>query len=280
MSTISSEEKRIFSFWEPKGNIPGYIRLCMKTWEKFLPDYKVALCDYETLKKYLSAEELSAVECRLLSLPQQSDALRCALLYKYGGMWMDTDTIITPAFSNDYFCRGECSSIGNKETGFLNGAYFYVSKGGTPFVSEWYTHLLQHMSEYRKFIKWRPFFHIFSRPRWRIVRQWDFFLNSIIDRLAEKYQEPEFVFLERKEIRTLPELLYCPGSPMDDHPSYIRFWFSEENTQEKWDELERNKGIIMLHNSWTPEKYKQMSEEEFLSENVFLSVYLKSLLGL
>jgi hypothetical protein len=33
--------KRIFTFGEPKENLPAYLKLCMKTWEKFLPDYEI-----------------------------------------------------------------------------------------------------------------------------------------------------------------------------------------------------------------------------------------------
>lgn len=31
--------RKVFTFWEPKENVPGYIRLCMKTWAKCLDGY-------------------------------------------------------------------------------------------------------------------------------------------------------------------------------------------------------------------------------------------------
>ena len=38
------------------------------------------------------------------------------------------------------------------------------------------------------------------------------------------------------------------------------------------------KGIIMLHNSFTPEKYKNMTEKQFLKENILLSQYFGKIL--
>ena len=42
--------------------------------------------------------------------------------------------------------------------------------------------------------------------------------------------------------------------------------------------MENTKGIIMLHNSWTPDIYKKMSEEEFLKTDNTLSNLFKELL--
>ena len=36
----------------------------------------------------------------------------------------------------------------------------------------------------------------------------------------------------------------------------------------------------MLHNSWTPRKYKKMTEKEFLNQNIMLARLIKRLLNL
>lgn len=269
---------KIFAFWEPQHSIPGYISLCIKTWEKYLPDFTIELFDYKSLGTLLTNEEKALYTCKKLTLPKQSDAYRCALLLKYGGIWMDADTIITPAFQTDYYCKGECCCIGNTRTSFINGAYFYASHAETSFVHDWQVELIEHLQLYRKFLIWKPVIKLFNRARWKVVNGWDWCLNSIIDPLSKKYKEPELVIRDRSECRALPELIYSPDSSMDDRESYIRFWFSEGETPEKWLELEKNKGLIMLHNSWTPEEYKKMSEEEFLSSSCFLAVFLRKLL--
>ena len=91
---ISKSNKTIFTFWEPHEKIPGYILLCIKTWKKYLPDYQIHILDYETSKIYLGETLFSQITCRNMSLPLQADAIRVALLKKYGGFWLDADTII------------------------------------------------------------------------------------------------------------------------------------------------------------------------------------------
>lgn len=56
--------KKIFTFWEPKENLSGYVHLCMKTWSKFLPDYEIVVCDYKNLKDYLPQKVISQVVCK------------------------------------------------------------------------------------------------------------------------------------------------------------------------------------------------------------------------
>lgn len=47
-------KNKIFTFWEPSKHIPSYIKLCMQTWTKFLPDYEIVVLDYSNLDEYLS----------------------------------------------------------------------------------------------------------------------------------------------------------------------------------------------------------------------------------
>ena len=80
--------------------MPGYLNLCIKTWKKFLPDYHIKLLDYKSAKIYLGEGIFSNIFCEDMTLPIQVDAIRVALLKKYGGIWMDADTII---LSKDIF---------------------------------------------------------------------------------------------------------------------------------------------------------------------------------
>ena len=37
----------IFTFWEPHNSLPGIIKLCIRTWKKFLPkDYIIIILDW------------------------------------------------------------------------------------------------------------------------------------------------------------------------------------------------------------------------------------------
>ena len=87
-------KKLIFTFWEPHEKIPGYLILCIKTWKKFLPDYEIKILDYKRVIDYLGETLFSKIVCKDLTLPIQVDAIRVALLKKFGGIWMDADTIV------------------------------------------------------------------------------------------------------------------------------------------------------------------------------------------
>jgi hypothetical protein len=47
---------RIFTFWEPRGSMPGYLRLCMRTWGKFLPEHEIVLLDYSNLEQWIGKD--------------------------------------------------------------------------------------------------------------------------------------------------------------------------------------------------------------------------------
>ena len=72
----------IFTFWEPKEKIPGYLSLCIMTWQKFLPGYKIVILDYKKVKSFLGIKFFSNIICNNMSLMVQTDAIRVAILHK------------------------------------------------------------------------------------------------------------------------------------------------------------------------------------------------------
>ena len=108
--------KKIFSFWEPKEKIPGYICLCIKTWKKYLPNYKINILDYRGVKEFIGYKLFNNIISKKMALPIQADAVRVALLKKYGGIWMDADTIITNGEFLKNFEKYDLVMIGKNNT--------------------------------------------------------------------------------------------------------------------------------------------------------------------
>ncbi|MFI3242244.1 MAG: capsular polysaccharide synthesis protein [Alphaproteobacteria bacterium] len=264
--------KCIYSFWEPKDKLPGYIKLCIKTWEKFLPDYKIIICDYNNLNQYLDEYTIKKILCKKMTLVMQSDAIRAALLCKHGGIWIDTDTIITsPNFFNE-IKKAKCCMIGRKKENVMYGAFIYTQQPYTIFMEKWYNAVVDKVKIYRFY---RQFKWIF-RKKHKQTKNWDYCLNSIIDPLSTQISEPDFLCIDQDEINALPEFL----SPMQQEglsrlEVYEQFYFQKGKANKVLDD---NKGIILLHNSWTPQKYQQMSKEEFLNQDILLSNILNNLL--
>ena len=75
-------------------------------------------------------------------------------------------------------------------------------------------------------------------------------------------------------MNAIPELKYGKAS-LNVSQKYQLFYFSKKKPLKIINSV---KGIILLHNSWTPLKYKTMTEQEFLREDILLSKLLKKLL--
>ena len=91
--------KIVWTYWENKDGRtrpPTHIQLCFDTFTKHLSDkYKIIILNQDTVKQYLPKvrDDLDG-----LLIAQKVDYYRIALLYNYGGIWVDADTIIMRDF--------------------------------------------------------------------------------------------------------------------------------------------------------------------------------------
>ena len=87
----------IWSFWaQGATEIPPVIETCVETWRANAGVASIRVLDLLSLSEYLSNDELPQTFSALT--PQmQSDAVRLALLAKYGGIWLDASTVVTTA---------------------------------------------------------------------------------------------------------------------------------------------------------------------------------------
>ena len=239
------------------------IRLCIKTWKKFLPDYDIITLDYKKVKKYLGDNLFRNIICKSMTLTLQADAIRVALLQKFGGIWMDADTIIT----NDDFLKNienyELVMIG--VTNSPNIAFIYTSKNST-IINEWLIEIIRRVNITKQ---------IFQSNK-NITVKWNYLGNNIIDALLAKHNNSKNVLiLDRNKQNVFPEIKLFKHTNLTRKDKYLNLFFRNRDPK-ILSPLE--KGIIMLHNSFTPEKYKNMTEKQFLKENILLSQYFGKIL--
>ena len=96
-----------------------------------------------------------------------------------------------------------------------------------------------------------------------------------ITRSVKTKNKKKFFSIDRMEINALPELNNKNNDNLVEN--YQNFYFENDYSQ---DVIKNTKGIILLHNSWTPQPFLQMNEEEFLSRNNTLSNVLKTVLSM
>lgn len=83
----------VFTYWENKGDRTepyAHIKLCFETMKKKYGKYNFVILNPDTIKEYLPNLRDDLGE---LMIAQKVDYYRVALLYYYGGIWIDADTI-------------------------------------------------------------------------------------------------------------------------------------------------------------------------------------------
>lgn len=119
----------LWGFWD-KDVLPPIVKRCVETWRAVHPTWEIRIVTPKNLTQYLELGK--DVPERLLTHetpPKQSDMVRFALLYKYGGIYIDATTLITypgihwiPANHTDWFSfRGEINIIASARRGRVIG---------------------------------------------------------------------------------------------------------------------------------------------------------------
>ncbi len=272
------DKKRIFAFWEPKENLPAYLKLCIKTWERFLSDYEIVILDYSNIDKWLDKNFFDKTLYSDYTLPKQADAIRCALLKKYGGIWFDCDTIITSENFKEFLkIDSNCIMLG-RHIGFI------IANQNAKILRIWLKavkrNLLLHKLCKKKFF--RKIYSLFDKNFVKYMDDWDFLGNRILNKYMATMQEKDFYSIDKIKYSAFPEEKMLIEKDIERTSenrlkAYVDFYFTNNDYTEYT--LENTSGIISLHNSWTPDKYKNMSEEEFLEQDITLAKILKKLVA-
>lgn len=271
---IKLNHHNIFTFWEPFNSMPGIIKLCIKTWKKYLPkDYKIIILDYHNLKYYLNLRLINKILCKKMTLPIQADAIRVAILQKYGGIWMDSDTIITNSECINMFNGSDLIMFGNSNNRMMNIGIIYANNNST-ILKTWINNILLRIRIYKYRLFLKTIFPIkFFIESFNKLLTWNYLGNGILDEIVKNASNSSFKIIQREESNVFPEMLLKNGSIQK---KYQDFYFTARNPETI---LKKSKGILMLHNSWTPQKYRNMSLEEFLRQDILPSHLFKKLLN-
>ncbi|GAB7141180.1 hypothetical protein RsTz2092_11450 [Deferribacterales bacterium RsTz2092] len=269
--------KTIWTFWEPRRKLPNYLKLCMETWKKFLPEYDIVLLDYSNVDDYLGKGYYDDTLYKNFSLPKQADAIRCAVLKRYGGVWLDTDTIITSEKVKDIFNINSELILLHQHIGFI------VAKPNAEVLCKWEYGIKKRIATYKNYqnnpVK-KLLYPILRKRYLGKMERWNYLGNGILGYILRDADENHFHSVDRLAIRALPEVNWAQENAISyDDPIkvYIEFYFENELSDYVLNATAGG-GVVYLHNSWTPEKYRKMSKNNFLKQNFTLANILKKLL--
>jgi len=271
---MNSMKNYIFTFWEPKEKMPAYVKLCVQTWHLFLQNYQIVVLDYSNLNDWLDKKTIDQILSKDMSLAIQADAIRIALLEKHGGIWMDADTIITSSTFLEFCKKTPLIMIGDPQNLSPHMAFIKASQK-SKLLKRWLKHINARVKFFKSLNRYK-YFYFLIKKKWKKAHAWDFLGNGIINKLLQKASTKEYKILDRQTFGVMPEILLNKDKTLLQKQIYQKFYFQDNIKPQEI--LKTTKGIIMLHNSWTPEMYKQLNEEDFFSTDNTLSNLLTFLL--
>lgn len=220
-------------------------------WEGPMPGY-IKLCmdtwkmpytvlNYGNVLKYT---DIDIEKAKRFTLPQIADCVRVHVLRDQGGYWLDADTVMLTGKLPD------TDMVGNPEQR-TNSIGLLYSEPHSQMFAEWARFQDERISGYDR------------------STYWALMGNAFTDNYVK----------EHEEVRIWPIEDFWPETYMvsDNIPrwqKYRRFYFEESHTLADI----RPTDLLMLHNSWTPEWYKNMLELDLLDANCTMSNILREAL--
>lgn len=215
-------------------------------WEGPMPAYiKLCLDTWKfpfTLLTYKDIELPSKLQN--FSICQIADYVRVHVLKDCGGYWLDADTIML----NDKLPK--VTVLGNDET----------RENTIGFLSAYKQHDM--------FVEWAQYQDDMVDSE-VAPYQWSSMGNDFTDKYLKEHKE---VIIG--EIRNCWPETYMVTQNISRYDKYNKFYF--EQYYKLGSLLSTN--MLMLHNSWTPQWYKNMTEDEVLNHKCTLSYILKEVL--
>ena len=217
-------------------------------WEGAMPAY-IEIClrtwklpftmlNYENLHNYT---DLPINQLKQFTLAQQADCVRVHVLRDNGGYWLDADTLMLDDKLPEYTVLGDDDTRINT-IGFLHTE-----------------------PQAEMFIQWAKYQdQIIANPP--ADGDWSLMGNAFTDEYLKEHREIK--------IGNIYEYWLETEDNQDRYSKYLRFYFGQQN---KFNKAEASE-IIMLHNSWTPKWYKELSKNEVLVNNCTLSDILRELI--
>ena len=174
---------------------------------------------------------------RSYTLPQIADCVRVHVLRDNGGYWLDADTIILGELPKE--------NIAGEPDKRTNSIGFLHTEKGSDMFKEW--------AEYQDRIL----------ASGSVFNNWDLFGNAFTDSYVKNHSEITICDINKFQ----PERA-IPGNSRSE--KYYQFYFQDSHHLK-----DIKSDLLMLHNSWTPKWYKNLTEAEILSQNCTMSNILR-----
>lgn len=127
---------KLFTYWENMGNqeTPPLIKYCLDTFRRRGDNIELIILNPKNIEDYIRDTGLHPNWRKLEVISQKVDALRIAVLYKYGGIWCDADTILLKPLNHLYNENNINLFRWTFNSSILNG--YFIAKEKSIFLSK------------------------------------------------------------------------------------------------------------------------------------------------
>jgi hypothetical protein len=224
----------IYTFWE--GTMPEYLQLCMRTWK-----FPYVMLNYNNVQEYIGKLPEKLLQ---LTLPKIADYIRVHVLNKFGGYWLDTDTIML----NDNL--PQCNIMGMPSNRSHTIGFLYTEP-----QSDMYKAWTKYQDDV---VQKLPIMKQGDTTPWNIMG------NNFTDAYVAAHEE-----ICIGDIKTYWPETYMVAGDAPRREKYIKFYFESNYRIDDLDNERPN--MLMLHNSWTPKWYKQLNMDAVRTNKCTLS---------
>ncbi len=223
-------------------------------WEGYMPEY-IKLCikswkqdyillNYDNLSKYTDIPNIDKLN--KFTLPQIADIVRVHVLRDNGGYWLDADTImITDKLPKE-------NMIGYPERRLTTIGYLYADKPNMDMFNRW--------AEYQQ-----------TCITTDVPLTWNVVGNMFVDRYLGADKDITIAPVENCWAET-----YMISDDIPRRLKYLEFYF---RTAYHLEDLKPT-NMLMLHNSWTPQMYKELGFMNTIEQRCTLSNILREVNGI
>lgn len=147
--------KIIWTYWDQGHKaLPAFHKLCIESWRRKCPGWRVEVVDRETIFHFVQPEDLPQTFDEMSRRQHRADCARSALLYRHGGIYMDPSILAWRDVG--HVVRYQDIERGAKDyAGFFRGSHRFVEnwfmacRKGCEFIERWHRQHLQYWENRR-----------------------------------------------------------------------------------------------------------------------------------
>ena len=134
--------KRIWvMWWQGVNNAPALVKKCVNILKQKSPDYEITFLDKNNYQEYVQIPSYITDKFNGggISIANYSDVIRMALLYQYGGYWIDSTVLLLDGWDKDYSnfpffsIKNHLTYIDGAVSKFRFATFFMYSKKNNTF---------------------------------------------------------------------------------------------------------------------------------------------------